>query len=177
VTFDTSHLLKPIGPWILGFSSESLDPTSIEDSLATSGITIRVLRGAQMRTREGLLNEFASQLAFPGYFGHNWDALADSLTDLSWLPGLAYAVMIEQARYLLDSARENELKIFLKLIERVASEWARPVRLGENWDRPAVPFHLLLQESPKYLPRVRERLHDFGVELPSFELGQPQISC
>ena len=33
-----------------------------------------------------LLDGFARALEFPGWVGHNWDALADALGDLSWLP-------------------------------------------------------------------------------------------
>ena len=33
-----------------------------------------------------LLARFAAALQFPDWFGHNWDALADCITDLSWLP-------------------------------------------------------------------------------------------
>ncbi len=33
-----------------------------------------------------LLDEFARVLEFPGWVGRNWDALADALGDLSWLP-------------------------------------------------------------------------------------------
>jgi hypothetical protein len=46
----------------------------------------RVHRLAAPSTRDGLLAGVARALGFPGWFGHNWDALADSLTDLSWLP-------------------------------------------------------------------------------------------
>jgi RNAse (barnase) inhibitor barstar len=33
-----------------------------------------------------LLAAFAGALAFPDWVGRNWDALADALRDLSWLP-------------------------------------------------------------------------------------------
>jgi hypothetical protein len=33
-----------------------------------------------------LLDEFARALGFPGWVERNWDALADALGDLSWLP-------------------------------------------------------------------------------------------
>ncbi|MFI1202291.1 barstar family protein [Streptomyces sp. BHT-5-2] len=36
--------------------------------------------------KAAFLDRCADALDFPGYFGHNWDALADCLTDLSWLP-------------------------------------------------------------------------------------------
>ncbi|AJC59785.1 MULTISPECIES: barstar family protein [Streptomyces] len=36
--------------------------------------------------KAGFLDRCAAALDFPAYFGHNWDALADCLTDLSWCP-------------------------------------------------------------------------------------------
>jgi hypothetical protein len=37
-----------------------------------------------VRDKAGLLAAFSAALAFPPTFGDNWDALADSLQDLSW---------------------------------------------------------------------------------------------
>jgi Barstar (barnase inhibitor) len=37
-------------------------------------------------TKGELLAGFARALEFPGWVGRNWDALADALRDLSWLP-------------------------------------------------------------------------------------------
>ena len=34
--------------------------------------------------KAALMTELAARLHLPGYFGHNWDALADMLADLSW---------------------------------------------------------------------------------------------
>jgi hypothetical protein len=36
--------------------------------------------------KAGLLARTADALEFPAWFGHNWDALADCLTDLAWRP-------------------------------------------------------------------------------------------
>lgn len=36
-------------------------------------------------TKSALLNTLESLLAFPAYFGFNWDALFDCFRDLSWL--------------------------------------------------------------------------------------------
>jgi RNAse (barnase) inhibitor barstar len=40
---------------------------------------------------------FAEALKFPDWFGGNWDALADCLNDLSWLPAGGYVLLLEHA--------------------------------------------------------------------------------
>jgi RNAse (barnase) inhibitor barstar len=44
-------------------------------------------------SKDELLDEFARALAFPDWVGRNWDALADALGDLSWLPSGAKVVV------------------------------------------------------------------------------------
>jgi RNAse (barnase) inhibitor barstar len=45
-----------------------------------------VLRGEAVTSRHEAMQAIAAALSFPDWFGHNLDALYDSLTDLSWLP-------------------------------------------------------------------------------------------
>ncbi|MEO5810685.1 MAG: barstar family protein [Rhodanobacter sp.] len=44
-----------------------------------------------------LLQRLATSLALPATFGHNWDALADCLRDLSWLPAWGHVLVLEHA--------------------------------------------------------------------------------
>ena len=141
---DLAYLSAPKPPWIVKAPTEMADVLAIEESLADTGVTVRVLSGAKMRTKAQLLAEFASSLDFPAYFGANWDALADCLGDLDWLRGFAYVFIIERADELLADESPDQLKLFSELIDRVAAGWAEPISLGEDWDRPAVPFHLVL---------------------------------
>jgi hypothetical protein len=131
-------------PWIMRTTANLDDPTVTEEFLADTGFTVRVLNGARMRTKAQLLAEFASRLEFPEYFGHNWDALADCLGDLGWLRGFAYVFLVESADELLADEPPDLLRLFSELIGRVAAAWAEPTSLGEDWDRVAVPFHLVL---------------------------------
>ncbi|HEX6756066.1 MAG TPA: barstar family protein [Mycobacteriales bacterium] len=55
------------------------------------GATARTVDGP--RTKRELLDAIAEALEFPGWTGRNWDALADALRDLSWLPPGAYALI------------------------------------------------------------------------------------
>jgi RNAse (barnase) inhibitor barstar len=169
--FTVSHLVKPAPPWILRLASEAIHPLETEWTLAEYGITARALNGAKMRTKGALFDEFASRLEFPSYFGHNWDALNECLADLSWLPGSAYTVVIGQASFLLDNEKQNEFETFLRVIGYVAEEWSGPVDVGEFWDRPETPFHLLFHEAPDNLPALRARLRQANVDIPDLAWG------
>jgi RNAse (barnase) inhibitor barstar len=136
-----THLREPRAPWIVRLGGG--DPGVAERRLAELDLTVPVLDAGRMRTRDGLFDEFASRLQFPDYFGRNWDSFSELLADLSWLGGAAYAIVVEHAERLLDE-EPGQLPQFLDLVDHVAAEWAEPVAQGEPWDRPAVPFHLLL---------------------------------
>ncbi|MEI7795180.1 MAG: barstar family protein [Methylococcaceae bacterium] len=41
--------------------------------------------GDVIEDKQTFLTEFAEKLKFPDYFGMNWDAFSDCLTDLSWI--------------------------------------------------------------------------------------------
>jgi len=51
-----------------------------------------------------LFERIASALAFPDWFGANWDALFDCLNDLSWLPARGYVLVFEHTGGLADEA-------------------------------------------------------------------------
>jgi RNAse (barnase) inhibitor barstar len=40
---------------------------------------------SEIKSKEELIEKLCLALHFPDYFGFNWDALSDCLTDLSWL--------------------------------------------------------------------------------------------
>jgi hypothetical protein len=64
---------------------------------ATRGSGLRVVRIAGSEKID-LLENIAKALAFPEWFGQNWDALEDCLTDLSWNEAAGYVLIFENAR-------------------------------------------------------------------------------
>lgn len=56
--------------------------------------------------RDALLDAIAAALEFPPTFGRNWDALADSLGDLSWLPAAGHLLLVDHCGGLRDDAPE-----------------------------------------------------------------------
>lgn len=69
------------------------------------------------------LARFAAAMRFPDWFGHNWDALADCLSDLSWLPADGYVVILPNADR-FRGASETDFVAALEILNEAAVEWA-----------------------------------------------------
>ncbi|WP_329106631.1 barstar family protein [Micromonospora sp. NBC_01699] len=67
-------MAEPTGPQLPPWLSVSTTAAVPPDAVVVSG--------AAGRTRDGLFTGWAAALAFPDYFGRNWDALLDALRDL-----------------------------------------------------------------------------------------------
>jgi len=73
--------------------------------------------------KRGLLRELARALRFPDYFGYNWDALEDCLTDLGWLDARGTVLTLAAADRLAGRA-PRELGVALDILEDTAAYWA-----------------------------------------------------
>lgn len=83
-----------------------------------------------------LLDRLAGALAVPGDFGRNWDALADSLRDLSWLPASGYALLFAHAGALRAAEPEAYAMLREILVEAAASWKSRGARFFAFLDLP-----------------------------------------
>jgi len=78
-----------------GISPEAVNRsalTDLEHAALQAGHAIVRLDLEDCRDKAGLLACAAEAFRFPDWFGYNWDALADALADLSWLPAPGYLV-------------------------------------------------------------------------------------
>ena len=74
------------------------------------------------RDKQAVLNRIAQALRFPEWFGGNFDALADSLGDLSWLPADGYVLLFEHA----DEWRridDDSFATLLDILNEAAVTW------------------------------------------------------
>ena len=62
-----------------------------------AGLALFELPLEALADKKALLRQFATVLAFPEWFGGNWDALGDCLTDLSWRDAGGYVLLVHGA--------------------------------------------------------------------------------
>jgi len=88
------------------------------------------------RDRGGLLDRTAAACGFPDWFGRNWDALFDCLTDLSWRPASGYLLLFEHADELQQHDR-NVLDTVVGILDDAARDWherGKPLRAYVSCD-------------------------------------------
>lgn len=136
-----------------------------EEAIAqrNAGLDVRAVRGRKMRSVDALFDEVASALQFPYYFGENWPAFDECVTDLDWAGSAAGIVIIVlDAIEVLSGEPPADLTTLVSVFTRAAKTYAEPIALGEWWDRPSVPFHVLLQANDQDHKLVRSRWEGAG---------------
>lgn len=129
----------------LAFVGSDGEIASAAAEWAQHGMTVRTVRGRKMRTIPRLFDEFAAALQFPAYFGENRDAFDECLADLEGLAlGAGLVIVVLQPDQLLADEAEGELFWFVQSLTSAARAWSSAIERGEWWDRPAVPFHVVL---------------------------------
>lgn len=111
-----------------------------------------------MRTVGNLFDEVSAALQFPYYFGENWSAFDECLADMDWLPSpVGIVVLVLDAVEVLADEPATELSTLGRAIAHAAETYAEAINSGEWWDRPALPFHVVLQarEEDERLVRTR----------------------
>ncbi|MEQ1532549.1 MAG: hypothetical protein HOO97_10305 [Sideroxydans sp.] len=89
---DLCYLLKDAngaGVYRLNCTLEAL-----HDSVQRAGFSLFEVDIAGAHGRGEVLAEMARAIQAPDWFGHNWDALADALGDLSWNKAPGYVLLL-----------------------------------------------------------------------------------
>lgn len=102
-----------------------------------------VLDGTTTANREGFFTEIARELYFPDYFGRNWDAVYDCLTDPGVLPSGGAAIVFDGFERFVE-AEPDQWRIALKVFQDACAIW-RPL------DR---PLYVLLKSSGEPLAGI-----------------------
>jgi hypothetical protein len=113
---------------------------------ATRGGSPRLSRVslAGVLEKNELLARLARGLHFPAWFGGNWDALEDCLTDLSWLEGNGHVLLLEGA----SSLNADDFGILADVLSSSARFWA---------ERRRSFFAVFVQGPAALAPLMREK--------------------
>jgi RNAse (barnase) inhibitor barstar len=105
------------------------DYKEIEQGAKAAGLRVVRIDLQRLAGKAGFLDRAARALKFPRWFGKNWDALNDCLTDLSWLEGKGWVIIFENAKGFAERKPqlfENAVEVF-----QAASDY---------WRRAGKPF-------------------------------------
>ena len=116
----------------------------IVDALRGSSLGVARIDLAGAASKEATLERFGRALSFPEWFGGNWDALEDCLSDLSWSAAAGHVLLIQGAA----GQPADEHGILVDILRSAAAYWAERKR----------PFFAVFVGDAKGLPDLyRER--------------------
>jgi RNAse (barnase) inhibitor barstar len=89
----------------------------IADAFRDSKLALTTIR---VSSKDTLLQDIAKALDFPDWFGGNWDALEDCLSDLSWREAAGHVLVFEG----FQSLPEDDLGVLIDVLRSAAEFWA-----------------------------------------------------
>jgi len=131
--------------------------SDVDDAAATAGWRLYWLAGQDVTSKEEFLQLCADTFAFPDWFGFNWDALHDCLTDLTWEdPATGHLVVYAGWQALAQEDPES----FATALEIFAEA-------ADLWQDSDTPMAVLLpvtadQEGPAHLPLLHSSFRTDG---------------
>ncbi|WP_046780340.1 barstar family protein [Streptomyces yangpuensis] len=106
----------------------TLEPQPLAPALAAAeeaGWTTLRLDLDGVRSKAGLMARCGEALRLPEWVGGNWDALADALRDLSWLPGAAGRLVAVTSWRGYAGERAGEWETFVEVLEEAVDFWRK----------------------------------------------------
>jgi RNAse (barnase) inhibitor barstar len=162
---DYKKLFKPEKPT---FYIKVADESSFADLYIELGenyeeAAIRMVRGKKSTSVSNFFNEVGAALQFPYYFGENWDAFEECITDLSWIDGVSYLLMVSQANLLLKDADQKDFDILMQILLNAHDSWLEQTHYANEEEVPTA-FHVLFACNDVEVSDFSQRLAEVGVE-------------
>ncbi len=101
---------------------ESPSVTHLEKISRERGLAFFHIEGQDVRDKDQFLQQTALVLRFPEYFGNNWDAFADCLTDMSWHETGGFVILYDHFDSLAEGS-PREFEIALDIFKESSEFW------------------------------------------------------
>ncbi|MEN9489929.1 MAG: hypothetical protein RJA63_378 [Pseudomonadota bacterium] len=109
-----------------------------------AGFNVYRIDLSQAHSAQELHRIFGKALHFPEWHGNNWDALADSLTDMSWNEADGYLLILQRSEVLAKNSPDDHETLLQVLADTVAA-----------WREQGLAFWILFVGDFPSLPSVR----------------------
>ncbi len=111
-------------------------PATVRRTVESLGWRFFYLDGDHITNKASFLDAAAQAMAFPSYFGHNWDAFEDMINDLSWAAAPGYVLLYDHAAPFALAAPGD----FLTALDILRTASGR-------WRTDGTPFYALVRGS------------------------------
>jgi RNAse (barnase) inhibitor barstar len=98
------------------------DARQLAQAAAEAGLAAFRIDIGHAHDKDDFLEHLSLAMKFPGWFGGNWDALADCLRDLSWVDGKGYVVILEKSKHFCSGHR-HEFEEAIDALKDAAGYW------------------------------------------------------
>lgn len=112
---------NPLSSWYVCYRDEEL--YTLMYQATHSGVLVSYVRGAMCHTEEDFFREISSALRFPYYFGHNWNAFDECITDLEWLKFHEILFVIDHFSSMFDGDKKIQ-QVLLSHLQYAQSQWS-----------------------------------------------------
>ena len=100
---------------------------SVREGALVQGLAWCEIDLAGARDKKSFLTCCAQSLGFPEGFGGNWDALADCLEDLAWLPDAGVVIRWRHGSEFVGAAKDHAMA--LEIFAAAANYWQMKARV------------------------------------------------
>ncbi|MCW2903157.1 MAG: hypothetical protein JWO67_5422 [Streptosporangiaceae bacterium] len=97
--------------------------SDVEAAVREAGFRLFWLAGQSVTDKDELLDLCSHGFEFPDWFGHNWDALGDCLTDLTWIETEGGFVVVYAGWQALAQEEPEDFATALAIFEEAVDLW------------------------------------------------------
>jgi len=97
-------------------------PQKLARAVQPRGWRVFYLDGRLAHDKASFLCAAAAALAFPSYFGRNWDAFEEMINDLSWAPAAGYVLLYDHL-WRFACAQPEAWAVARTILETACAQW------------------------------------------------------
>ena len=116
---DSKLLLDPARAGVFHLGGDAREFASEAEAAGLLAVRLDI---SHAHDKADFIAHVAKGLKFPDWFGANWDAFADCLTDLDWLPAKGYVVILEKSKHFCAGHR-HEFEEAMEVMAETSAFW------------------------------------------------------